>query len=376
MLERLAHRGEDERGAVLVIVAGLLVVFMALAALAIDIGSFDQAQRQAQAAADAGALAASQDLPNNTAGAPGDGTTYALLNYPGATVTVTTPYNNITGRVYVKVSASTPSFFGQFLGLTHADVSASAVASGYGTKRQGAVFAYADGGVCGDQGIYLNGNNMTISGGVQSNGSLTLGPQSGGGSLPSAAYGIGPPACSHPPSGSPFGTGMPVAATPTPFPLDYRNGPTPTCTVTLSGDVSLATVASNTVYCDTTGTISITAGNQTATNVTFYAYGINVPATSNHLSISAPQLTATTYGLLFWQTGPSPASATTGQLSIGSNNSTLNGTMFAPNATLIFQGNASGTGFIEANSVDIEGNGYGIVGDGPVLAGSGYSLVQ
>lgn len=36
MLERLRRRGEDERGAVLVIVAVLMVVFLGLAALAIE----------------------------------------------------------------------------------------------------------------------------------------------------------------------------------------------------------------------------------------------------------------------------------------------------------------------------------------------------
>ena len=79
---------------IVVLVAGMLVVILGMAALAIDVGSFYQAQRQAQSAADAAALAASQDLPTNTNAAANDGTTYGLKNFPTSTVVVTPNYNN------------------------------------------------------------------------------------------------------------------------------------------------------------------------------------------------------------------------------------------------------------------------------------------
>jgi hypothetical protein len=53
-LKRLASRGGGEDGVILVMVAMLLVVILGMAALAIDTGSFDQAETRAQAAADAG----------------------------------------------------------------------------------------------------------------------------------------------------------------------------------------------------------------------------------------------------------------------------------------------------------------------------------
>ena len=62
-LERIRRRGSEESGVVLVLMAFLMTTFLALGALAIDLGSLDQSQSQAQAAADAGALAAAQDLP-------------------------------------------------------------------------------------------------------------------------------------------------------------------------------------------------------------------------------------------------------------------------------------------------------------------------
>ncbi len=127
---------------VLVIVAGMMVAVLGMAALAIDIGSFYKAQRQAQSAADAGALAASQDLPGSTSSATTDGNTYALKNYPGATATVTPNYNNVPGEVQVSVTADTPSFFGRIFGITKATVSASAVAGGNGSDAPAAIFGY------------------------------------------------------------------------------------------------------------------------------------------------------------------------------------------------------------------------------------------
>jgi Flp pilus assembly protein TadG len=57
-------RFRDEEGQVLVVfAAGMLVTVLVIAALVIDIGNAKQVKRQLQAAADAGALAAAQNLP-------------------------------------------------------------------------------------------------------------------------------------------------------------------------------------------------------------------------------------------------------------------------------------------------------------------------
>ncbi len=60
----LAWRRRDERGAILVVAAVLLVSLLAMSAIALDLANARQHQRQAQGAADAAALAAAQDLPN------------------------------------------------------------------------------------------------------------------------------------------------------------------------------------------------------------------------------------------------------------------------------------------------------------------------
>ena len=127
LLARLRHGAADESGVVIVLVAIIMVAILASAAVAIDLGSFYSAQRKAQAAADAGALAAAQDLVGTSSTSySADGTTIATTNYPGATVTVSQPTSS-TAKVVV--NASTPVLFGHFLGMKQENVSATAVAS-------------------------------------------------------------------------------------------------------------------------------------------------------------------------------------------------------------------------------------------------------
>ena len=69
---------KDERGAVAIIVALLMVVLIGFAALAVDISAMWAEKRQLQNGADAGALAIAQECAKGACGSP-DGTaqTYA-----------------------------------------------------------------------------------------------------------------------------------------------------------------------------------------------------------------------------------------------------------------------------------------------------------
>lgn len=366
-LARLRRRSADESGVLMVLVAIMIVAMLGMGALAVDTGSFYQAQRQAQAAADAGALAASQDLPSNPTGAATDATTYAQKNYPGATVSVTTNYNSTPKDVKVTVSLSTPSFFGQIFGITHADVSASAIAGGNGKTQQAAIFAYADNGVCGDPGIVIDKNNVAVSGAIESNGSVALTLNNG--TYGTAAYGTGS-GCSCNCSNATFVV-APYTTPPAPYPLDYRQNP-PVCTQTYSGNVTDPGAVSGTippgVYCDPTGTITLSAAS--GTGVTFVANGISYQSSGN---LSAPGSPGA-YGLLLYQTGCDAAPGP-GPLVIGGNGANINGTIFAPCATVDIQGNSASTGFIEANNVHIEMNNFTLTGDGPVISGAGDALI-
>jgi hypothetical protein len=364
VLARLRRRGAQEDGVVLAFVAIMMVVILGMAAMAIDIGSYYAAQRRAQAAADAAALAASQDLPSNPTGAYSDAQTYGLKNYPGATVTPQSPYNGSTSQIHVTVTGSTPSFFGRIFGLTSETVSASATAGEHGHATQAAIFAYADGGNCNDMGIQIDKNNAAISGAIQSNGKITdngLGTSNVG----AGVFGTG---CSFNGNSQHYGT-TPFASNPTGYPLDYRLNP-PTCTVTVSGNYTFPSTAypnplAPGVYCNTNGTINLSGA--TGTGVTFEA---NHVTDTGGTDVSAP-LSNGTYGLLLYQTG---SDAAAGQLTINGNQEVLNGTIFAPIATVDIQQNNASTGFIEANNVHIEFNNFTITGDGPVVPGTGGGL--
>jgi Flp pilus assembly protein TadG len=104
----------------------MMVAFIGLAALAIDVGSFYQAQRQAQGAADAAALAGVNYLPTSQGLATTAANNYVAQNYPGAPTPVVT-YPSST-QIKVVVSNSTPSFFGRVFGITSANVGAMAIA--------------------------------------------------------------------------------------------------------------------------------------------------------------------------------------------------------------------------------------------------------
>src|ERR1035441_7507972 len=83
-MARLRRVRSDERGVVLIIVAGMMVAVLAMAALAIDVGSFYQAQRQAQSAAAAAALAGADDLSTNPSGVTTDAMNLAKTNFPSS----------------------------------------------------------------------------------------------------------------------------------------------------------------------------------------------------------------------------------------------------------------------------------------------------
>ncbi|MGH2926953.1 MAG: pilus assembly protein TadG-related protein, partial [Solirubrobacteraceae bacterium] len=185
------RRAVDESGAVLLIVTVLMTAILASAALAIDVGSFYHSQRQAQAAADAAALAAAQDLGGaSSATATSDGTTIAQTNYPGATVTVSEPTTN---EAKVVVNAVSPGLLGRALGVTGAKVSASAVAgvtvpSTKCTSPGSSCLAiFAMNSNCSVNGILFNGGGNTINGGMWSNGSTDL--NGGGDNIGPSYYG-------------------------------------------------------------------------------------------------------------------------------------------------------------------------------------------
>lgn len=113
----------DERGQALVIPVLFLVVLLGMAAATIDVGSWYRTHRQAQAAADAAALAAAQELPaNTTTAATSRALEYASKNGGGlAAADITYSASLNPGRydtVSVKVRRPAPIFFSRVLGIS------------------------------------------------------------------------------------------------------------------------------------------------------------------------------------------------------------------------------------------------------------------
>jgi Flp pilus assembly protein TadG len=110
---RFAHDG----GAVLVVTILGMAGLLGMLVFVVDLGFLYVAQRQAQGAADAGALGAAQDLNGGTSTnqdvtATTDATTVAQTEDPSSSVQVTAPYSGDGTTAKVVVSKSVPLPFG------------------------------------------------------------------------------------------------------------------------------------------------------------------------------------------------------------------------------------------------------------------------
>jgi Flp pilus assembly protein TadG len=405
MRKLLGRLRREESGAIMVLTAAIIVAMLAMAAFAIDIGSFYQAQRQAQSAADAAALAGAQDLPGSQTTATTDATAYVTKNFHSATSVVTFPSST---QIKVVVSASTPSFFGKMFGVTSANVSATSVASeapGLTTCTSAGNNCYAmfaKDTSCAGNPIALGGGTH-ITGGVTSNGSLDVG--GGGSSFGATLYGNGS-GCTVRPStwaqnSNTFASGptarAPLTTWPVDFASDFPSCSGATCTGP-GGTPSFCTqkITSTSMYLHTytpsnlsSGNIYCGVGTGTASTPSTWNSSLEVaggPVTDSFVggkvtidggtSLTACGYTATGYSASSCSASV-PAPATTNYPLIyavdsgtaiddSSGGNTFKGDLFAPSGTVSI-GGGSWTTFVEG--FDISAPGGGITGDGPVDAG-------
>jgi Flp pilus assembly protein TadG len=134
----LAGRLADERGAVAVLVALLIVPLFGVGAIAVDVGSLYSDRAQLANAADAAALAIALDCARNNCGnTVGTATTALTANASNAdtanatlrTPTVTKTTTSTGGKVTVTVSADQAHWFAPVLGFSSTRVATSATAA-------------------------------------------------------------------------------------------------------------------------------------------------------------------------------------------------------------------------------------------------------
>jgi hypothetical protein len=162
MLSGVRRSRHDERGAVLIMTALMLVVLLGISALVVDLGYAYEMRRQAQNSADAAALGAAQDLPTlDTAESTAKSLSQTNLphgSFPWSTCADTSPlgvtasdtpcisYDPSFTRIRVRLpEQSFPTFFGRVIGVnsTHTFTTATArvVGAGFASIEPFALFS-------------------------------------------------------------------------------------------------------------------------------------------------------------------------------------------------------------------------------------------
>jgi hypothetical protein len=328
----------------------------------VDVGSWYQVSRQAQAAADAGATAAANDLPTSASQAVSDAQTYVNKNISGATTTTVTPYNGDSSQVKVTVTTTASTFFAKIFGISSVSVSESAVAKRSVGAAKWAAFALST--ACGNT-ITNPGSNISINGGVRSNGGISL-PGSGN-SWGITTYG-GPNNCSASTgSGNTFAGGPTKDTTNYAWPEPYFSAAPPagvcdytTWTNPPSGTASNPYVVPPGTYCSSSS-ISITNKYITC-HCTLIAPSVALPGSNITLTPYYNDLIIDNYG---------------GNFNIAGSNDNLTGTIFVPNGSLSISGSNGSifTVFLEANTISISGSGWSLTGNGPQMGYSGSQLI-
>jgi hypothetical protein len=128
-------RHENQRGQAMVFTLVFMIVLLGMAAAVIDVGAWYRAHRDAQATADASALAGAQELPYSTAAASSSALDYAGRNGGGVVSGDIEFSSSLNGTDTIKVTARRPSpgVFTRLFGIDSVNTRAS------GTARVGAM---------------------------------------------------------------------------------------------------------------------------------------------------------------------------------------------------------------------------------------------
>ena len=122
----------SEHGQVAVVSVLFLVGLLGAMAMVLDVGSWFREQRATQAAADAAALAAAQELPGSTGPAQAMVASYLDKNGGGNPTTTFSSQYLANDTITVKVSRQAPGIFSKLFGINSVTVNAKATARAVG----------------------------------------------------------------------------------------------------------------------------------------------------------------------------------------------------------------------------------------------------
>jgi len=356
---------------VMVLAAVAMTSLIGVCAFVIDVGSWYQVERQAQAAADAGAAAAANDLPANVSQAETDASTYVNKNISGATTTTTTPFGGDSSTVQVTVTKSAPTFFAKIFGISSVTVTKSAVAKRVTGGSKWAV--YANSTACGNSTLTDPGSSISINGGIRSNGGLSI---PGNSNTWGPTYYGGPSNCSAAITGS--GNTFNASSTPTKdtststWPETWFNAApgSGVCTYsatsynwTTNGTASNHYVIPSGVYC-ASSSISINS-HYADCNCTLIAPTVALPGQNITMTPYYQDLIIDHY-------------SSSSDFNISGSTDSLTGTIYVPYRRLGISG-SNGSLFdvlLEGNTVSISGTGWTLNGNGPSMGYSGTQLTQ
>jgi hypothetical protein len=340
----------DERGQALVITVLFLVVMTGMAGLVIDVGSWYVKDREAQSAADFGALAAAAELPGSPAQALLFGQDYVDKNLDAATAAVVAPFDGDSRKAEVKVETEADTFFLQLFGLDSVSVSARAVAKRIAGGVPLAIFGYEDD--CKELGVRYNGDGMNITGGIHSNGMLTV---NGNDNTAGSATSGGPNEC------EPYVNGANITFGGEPLPAEdftFHDWPVYYTTSQFHCDYVQDEFKFN------QNNFTIPSGVYCA-NKLFVANGYDqtgkITVISPEILIDGDRQNFEPYedDCLFFATGPK-------EMILDGNHYTWKGVIFHPNGRVKINGDHSSVfmGLIEGVTVEINGNGFNMTGTG------------
>ena len=360
-----------EGGQVIVLTVLVLIVLLGMAALVVDVGYAYYTQRSLQSSTDAAALAGAQELPNAAvattvaqrySGVPGAKNEQA--NVPSVTASVETlcrpeapckPVNAIE----VEQTAVVSTLFARVLGIDTYTVSTRAVAWQRSGGTPWAIFAYDS--ECGSLVLKVNGGDATVRGAMHTNGKLEI-----DGEGFTADYTSAPDKCEHDvEEGSDLGGGSDqpeVENTLQPWPRYYDE------------DEFLCTVSRPKIKLEAGDEIN---GTYCASE-SFEANGDDLKGT---ITVLAPKITLNgnnhvfrphQHDMLFFSTGTKDD-----ELIVNGNGNDLEGVFFSPRGRIKLNGDSSSIkGLIEGFKVEVNGNGFEMIGDGPDTGDRGIALIE